>query len=150
MGVGAKTKRFPVVWQECEGILSCFFFLLFLSLLLLLEGRVAAGTEANSNKHLAFQLVRVLRGLHTSHISRGASAAASGASTTSTSRATRREGGVKRFRRSSCCRASSQRLKEPDHGTSCHLTARAPVFMLAEPVWSDGNGQRFTHAGLEN
>lgn len=26
---GAKTKSFPVVWQECEGILSCFFLSVF-------------------------------------------------------------------------------------------------------------------------
>lgn len=41
---------------------------------------------------------------------------------------------------------SSRRLEESDHGTGGHLTC-SPVFMLAQPVWSDRNSQRLTYAG---
>lgn len=93
--------------------------------------------------------VRVLRGLYAIHISRDASASLS-RGPHPPRRAKRREGGVKRLKREFffffAFRASSRRPEDSDHGTGGHL-ARSPVFMLAEPGWSDGNGQRFAHAG---
>lgn len=151
--MGAKTKSFPVVRQECEGILN-----------------ISAGEESGGRhtslfffffKYLAFQLVcacvwvvfffLLKRAVHRlsfifpvmplllwvlDHIPEES----------------KKKGGKEKWKDSEGVFAPlrlKQRLEESDHGTGCHL-ARSAVFMFSEPVWSNRNGQRCTHTGQED